>query len=283
MALFATATVLQYRENTRLHAELEPFQRAVLEAPVLPEISPPAPGTRAPSTPSRIPSKPASGKAKPDPTQPPSKGVPFAEIALRIETQIQNGSSRQAYENWQKLIADVRPEDFPRVMVLIEKSSQRSVRDSARYTLLRRWAESDPGAAITYAAGLKGKAVHDNAIYAVLTTWSDKDPAAAEAWVRTLPPGQLREQAMNSVINGLAEKNPQAAYDLYKESIKSQRDRGALYQIFASWAKMDPATAILQAEGLSGQQRGQALQSIASTWGGKDPQRNDLLHYLAMG
>ena len=109
-AVFAATTLLLYRENARLHGQLAEHQAAPLEKPA-PQIIADTPSLRPPE---KRPAREANV----------SRGAPFSEIAERIEALTAGSEARRTW-NLRKIIADVRTEDIPRLMALIEKHVSR--------------------------------------------------------------------------------------------------------------------------------------------------------------
>jgi hypothetical protein len=59
--------------------------------------------------------------------------------------------------------------------------------------LARRWAESDPSAAASWAAGLPESPARQTAFTQVAIAWADHNLGAAADWVQALPEGELKQ------------------------------------------------------------------------------------------
>ncbi len=129
---------------------------------------------------------------------------------------------------------------------------------------------------MAYAQAVVGKNSRDNAIRTVISAWAGNDAAAATAWAQQLPAGQLRTLALSAALGSMSEKDPEAAFKLMmSEGLGNQWRRGGgvnTYQIFGSWADKDPDAATKAAQSLTGMQRSQAMQALASSFAAKDPQ-----------
>src|SRR5262249_41002607 len=118
---------------------------------------------------------------------------------------------------------------------------------SFRYTLLMRWAQYDPKAAMAYAEKLPPAPANSTAVLDVLEKWVLIDLPGAAEWVRQLPPGRPRGWALNRLMPELAEADPAAALD-FLQTIGSGHfevdDPDSYFaEVFKAWGHRDPATA----------------------------------------
>ncbi len=180
-------------------------------------------------------------------------------------------SRTKVWERLNEIAKAVDPADIPQVLAFATKLPN-DLQSSVRYSLIARWAEVDPRAAMEFAGAIKNFNERQQAILSVLRGWAKDDVTGAAAWVEQLPPGRLRNDAMSSIARALAEKDPEAAFAMMKAT-RSDRNYGynAYSELFDAWATKDPATAAVRAGEIKNwQQRQQAYQSIARRWAEKD-------------
>ena len=189
-------------------------------------------------------------KVKPQrPTEVADKSVKRMTLA-EIETALDGLKSVSRDKLWERvneIVRAVDPADIPAVMAMVAKLSS-DVQNSFRYSLLPKWAETDPRAAMEFANGIKNVNDRHQAILSVLRGWAKNDALGAAAWIQQLPPGRLRNEAPAAIARALAEKDPEAAFALLKNS-KADRNYGygAYHELFDAWAGNDPAAAAAKA------------------------------------
>jgi len=180
-------------------------------------------------------------------------------------------SRSKVWERLNDIAKAVDPTDIPQVLAFATKLPN-DIQSSVRSSLIARWAEVDPRAAMEFAGNIKNFSERNQAILSVLRGWAKDDATGAAAWVEQLPPGRLRNDAMNSIARALAEKDPEAAFAMLKTT-RTDRNYGygAYNDLFDAWASKDPATAAVRAGEIKNwQQRQQAYQNIARRWAEKD-------------
>ncbi len=79
----------------------------------------------------------------------------------------------------------------------------------ATQTLLKRWLELDPDAALEYS-----RLHFDKSLPKLIGTWSLTDPAQAEAWILALPGGKTKADAWQELCATTATRDPGKAWDL---------------------------------------------------------------------
>ncbi len=198
------------------------------------------------------------------------KRLTLAEIESAL-AELKGPSREKLWERVGEIAKGIDPADIPQMLAMLSKLPV-EIQNSLRYSLVPRWAEADPRAAMEFANGVKNSNERQQMILGVLRGWAQRDPLAAVAWIQQLPPGRLRNEAPGAVMRALAEKDPEAALALLKTG---KADRGFSYgpysELFDTWAGNDPATAAAKAGELKNpQQRQQAYQNIARRWAEKD-------------
>ncbi|MSU59163.1 MAG: hypothetical protein EXS35_13520 [Pedosphaera sp.] len=165
--------------------------------------------------------------------------------AADLEAQLKKATSgpwRKRWERMQDLAKTISPANATNALALAEKVLSQNEFWSFRYTLLEKWAESDPQAVLAYGQSLKSRNDRQQAISSALTEWARKDPDAALAWVEKQPRGQERQNFLSAALQGLAETDPQKALDKINSIPMYQRQqiRG---QVIDAMAEKDPKAA----------------------------------------
>ena len=83
----------------------------------------------------------------------------------------------------------------------------------AAQTLLKRWLELDPAAALDYS-----RLHFEKSLPKLLGTWSVTHPAEAEAWILALPGSQTKIQAWQELCATTATRDPEKAWELLARS-----------------------------------------------------------------
>ncbi len=176
-------------------------------------------------------------------------------------------------KEWQAFVDSLNPADIALVAAgLNQQLPNPGQRWSFLKPLLVLWAKSDPQAALTYIDESQPGGLRDMEVEALVAGWTEKDPEAAAAWWRQLPDSRLRTDSAKTVIDALAEKNPAAAYE-FALGTSAKLQSALIPDIFASWARTDPAAAVAQATQMGPSDlRGLAFRNVAQVWSENDPQ-----------
>ncbi len=161
-------------------------------------------------------------------------------------------------------------EEVRKAIASLEKSHC-LMRDDIVTRLLARWGELDPKGALQYA--------HDSktlkfvpAVSTIIQSWVEHDPAAAEAYVLAMPSNAQKRSALEGLIQGLASINPKQAFKVLMDF--PQTNSYIAVNIFGAWAEANPVEAaeyVLQLP--SGDNKKQAIRTIAQTWAEADVSR----------
>jgi len=176
-------------------------------------------------------------------------------------------------KEWQTFVDSLNPADIAVVAAgLNQQLPNPEQRLSFLKPLLALWAKSDPSAALAYIDESQPGGLRDVEVEALLAGWTEQDPEAAAAWWRQLPDSRLRTDSAKTVIDALAGKNPAAAYE-FAIGASAKLQSALIPDVFASWARTDPAAAVAQATQMEPSDlRGQAFYSVAKVWAENDPQ-----------
>jgi hypothetical protein len=199
-----------------------------------------------------------------------SDPMSLAEVEAAL-LELPNLPRSKMWERVNEIAKAIHPTDIPQALAFAAKLPK-DVQTSLRYSLVARWAETDPRAAMEFASNIKNFNERNQMILSVLRGWAKEDATSAAAWVEQLPAGRLRNDATSAIACALAEKDPEAAFAMLKTA-KTDRNQGysTYHELFETWAGKDPATAALRAAEIKNwQQRQQAYQNIARRWAEKD-------------
>lgn len=173
-----------------------------------------------------------------------------------------------------------------------------------RHRLLMELARTDPEAALSQAAQLRGDR-RAQARSAVLQAWAGRDPQAALAWVRSQPGtvnatydllletfGQRHPAQAMKLAQALSQAQPQFAQEYHLAALigmahqgrwaQSRRwaesanlpeaDRRALVNFVAgAWGEHDPQAALSWVRSLPAEQQTAAMAGLGDSWAAQDP------------
>lgn len=140
-----------------------------------------------------------------------------------------------------------------------------------RQLTLERWSETNPGAALDYAAGLRGFRAWGT-VETVFRTAALQDRAAALAAYQKMPAGFGARNAASAIVEAVAAKDPRGALAMLDgKQIKGGQQM--LGSVLAAWARTDPLAA-----GAEWQKRSaspgasNALSGLMVAWAERDPE-----------
>jgi hypothetical protein len=170
------------------------------------ETSPAASNSTMPGQPlPAINAKPRRVATASDKSELPARRLSLAEIESAL-AELKGLSRSKLWERVNEIVKGVDPADIPRVMAMLAKLPA-ELQNSLRYSLLPRWAETDPRAAMEFANGIKNLNERHQAILSVLRGWAKDDPQGAAAWIQQLPPGRLRNEAPGAIARAGRERS----------------------------------------------------------------------------
>ncbi|HLP06780.1 MAG TPA: hypothetical protein VK178_01340 [Opitutaceae bacterium] len=145
--------------------------------------------------------------------------------------------------DWRSLLAEIEPEDVPRVIEAALEIRDEQLRASVLPRLLhiwateapdaafnwisrqkhlpwldlngffRAWAERDPAAAVAHLAAVPKRSSRWEAAAGIASAWAAADPTAAIAWAKQLPAAESRGAAIGEICRHFAERDPQQAVE----------------------------------------------------------------------
>ena len=131
------------------------------------------------------------------------KRLTLAEIESAL-AELKGPSREKLWERVGEIAKGIDPADIPQMLAMLSKLPV-EIQNSLRYSLVPRWAEADPRAAMEFANGVKNSNERQQMILGVLRGWAQRDPLAAAAWIQQLPPGRLRNEAPGIIARALAD------------------------------------------------------------------------------
>ncbi len=134
------------------------------------------------------------------------------------------------------------------------------------------WGQSDPAAAIAWAAAIPSAARRKGLIGSIAEVWAKSDPEAVLAWAQDQTDPKVRRDAINAGLGSLAATNLPAALQRIN-AMPAGEDRDRAIQATANTeSSKDTRSALQLAELLpTGLARDGTVSQICSTWGQKEP------------
>jgi hypothetical protein len=123
-----------------------------------------------------------------------------------------------------------------------------SYNSQLRDLLVRRWAESDPKAAASWASGVQDSSPAAAITKQVAMAWANNDLSAAVEWIESLPENEARKAAVLGLGYEAARSNSFEGFDLVAALPPSAERDALLVHITRQWAAADPSEAALWAE-----------------------------------
>ena len=140
----------------------------------------------------------------------------------------------------------------------LEGTDRRRALESA----LHGWSEEDPASAAQYVAELPASEQNLHLVHAMAHRWAERDRPAAMAWGASQSDPAKRERAMGGVVSSWADTDPAAAAN-FASSIDNPFVKHQVLELAARrWANQDTAAAMDWAQGLPGEDRQRATESI---------------------
>lgn len=139
--------------------------------------------------------------------------------------------------------------------------------------LTRRWAETDPKAAATWAASLPEGGFRSLVLDQAAGAWAEGNWADAAEWARQVTDEGAREQVMRFIAGELVRSDPMEALRLAVDLSPTQTRDELIRRAAMEWATSDAPNAAQWAMGISDPAlRAQVLASISMAWSDQDVQ-----------
>ncbi len=152
-------------------------------------------------------------------------------------------------------------------------------RDSAIQSVMTNLGQDDPASAAQKLAGLNidtstpaGQSALNSIAGQIAANWADSDPAAALDWAASLT-GSARQNALSSTLTTVASSDPAAAWNAVMSMSPNDPAQTALIGTVANaWARTDPASATNLLGELDPAQLVNTVGTLSNSWLREDPQ-----------
>jgi len=170
----------------------------------------------------------------------PEQTEPSQVILLpTIEVETDSDRSNEALERAVESISDA---ELPaRLDSLAFDANPAAAEMSLR--VVRRWAESDPGAAAAWTSQIPENSARRAALEQVAIAWANTDPTAATAWIKGLSEGDGKHAATLAFAYETARAEPVAALDLTSTLPATSARNDLLVHAISQWAGADSTSA----------------------------------------
>ncbi len=167
-------------------------------------------------------------------------------------------------------IGNLAPADLAAALLAVRKLPESADRDLALRLLVARWADTDPAAALAFAATHKEFDQLTGDIFQQLAT-TDLTGALARAQAITDP--RLHYEALRGALGVMATTDPAGALRLAAGAQNPPRTEPLSSMIYRQWSETDPAAAAASAA-LETSDNGwrSPLSQVLRSWGNQDPQ-----------
>ncbi|HEY1121774.1 MAG TPA: hypothetical protein VGE67_09245, partial [Haloferula sp.] len=176
-------------------------------------------------------------------------------------------------------VNELKADEIPALMEMVQQEARDNPNryDPVSYTLMgalfERWALVDPAASIAFVMNCKSRSFQKGAAGSCFGALAKADPDRAMMEFEKLPKGDLREAASMAMVSSLADTDPAMACDLLeKEASPEGFSDYYTAEVFAKWAKTDPAAAAARMAALPPDRVGEyTAGQLAASWAQKDP------------
>jgi hypothetical protein len=196
--------------------------------------------------------------------------VATAERAKSLNAILSERDPGQRKKDLEKFISGLTRSDFADALRRIQRIPGSNERELASRSLIARWIQDDPEAALNFANSNHGyEYVADD----VFESLASVDLQSALDRAKTIPEPNLRYMALRGVLSFMAESDPAGALALAQSLGDFPGNEPLASMIFRQWASVDPQAAALQAmqNGTLGNGWNSPLAQVARTWAGEDP------------
>lgn len=185
-----------------------------------------------------------------------------------LDTILAERDRRQRTTDLEVFINSLRPADYGAALKRIRQMPGNNDRELASRLLIARWVQSDPNAALQFAASNRGFEYVADDVFEQAAS-ADLDGALQRA--KSLPSADLRYMALRGVLSFMADTNPAGALQLSQSLGDFPGNEPLSSVIYRQWAANDPQSAALAAakENVDGWRS--PVGQVVRTWAGQDP------------
>jgi hypothetical protein len=222
-------------------------------------------------------SQPAAQRSAPSSAEPvkiapekKSEAGKTAERAKSLNAILAERDPRQRAKDLQAFVNGLNRSDFADALKRIQRIPSSNERELASRSLIARWVQDDPEAALNFANSNRGyEYVADD----VFESLASVDLQSALDRAKGIPEPNLRYMALRGVLSFMAENDPATALTIAQSLGDFPGNEPLTGVIYRQWASVDPQAAALQAmqSGLVGSGWNSPLAQVARTWAADDP------------
>jgi hypothetical protein len=214
-----------------------------------------------------LPTAPGPGIADAMQSVPPAAAAAMAPKSL--SAILAERDPRQRTSDLEAFINNLGRGEYGDALKRIRRIPGSNERDLASRLLVARWVQTDPEAALNFAASNRGfEYIADD----VFQTEAAGDVQMALERAKGLPDSDLRYMALRGVLSFMADTDPAGALRLAQSLGEFPGNEPLSSMIYRQWATNDPQAAALQAmqQGADNSWRSPVYQ-VARTWANADP------------
>ncbi len=186
-----------------------------------------------------------------------------------LEAILAEREPRKRMSDLEAFIGALRPADYADALKRIRRMPGNNERELASRLLISRWVQSDPTAALQFAAENHG---YEYVAEDVFEQAAASDLQSALERAKSLPSPDLRYNALRGVLSFMADTNPAGALQLSQTLGDFSGNEPLRSVIYRQWAANDPQAAALQAaQDNAGTGWRSPVGQVVRTWAGQDP------------
>jgi len=185
-----------------------------------------------------------------------------------LATILAEHDRRQRMTDLEAFINNLAPGDYGNALKGIRRIPLTNERDLASRLLVARWVQTDPEAALNFAAANRGyEYIADD----VFQTEAANDVTTALDRAKAITNPDLRYQALLGVLSFMADSNPAGALQLAQGLGNFPGNEPLTNAIYRQWAMNDPQGAAVAAMQAGGDGWRSPIFQVARTWATEDP------------
>jgi hypothetical protein len=196
---------------------------------------------------------------------------PASSVAAKksLDAILADRDARHRMGKLEAFINGLRPGEYADALKRIRRIPGNNDRELASRLLVSRWVQSDPDAALQFAASNRG---YEYVASDVFEQAAATDAQSALERAKALPNADLRYMALRGVLSFMADTDPAGALRL-AQTLGDYRGNEPLNSvIYRQWAANDPQAAALQAAQDNTESGWRSpVNQVVRTWAGQDP------------